>query len=321
MGTPDFARQSLKSLCENGENVIGVVTQSDKPKGRGMTLTPPPVKVYAQEQNIPVYQPSTLRDQGFSALLTELDPDMIIVIAYGKILPQSVIDYPKLGCINVHGSLLPRFRGAAPIQRAIIEGEKITGITTMYMDAGIDTGDMIGKETTAISDGDNFETMHDKLAEIGASLLLKTLKSIKDGAVVRIKQDDTLATYAKKIEREDCAVDFSNTAKSIFNQIRGLSPAPLAYVKTPDGKLLKFASSVVISNEATTATDPGVVLSLDTDAADGMGVIAVSCGADTCNGARTAIGITEVVPEGKRRMTAAEFIRGRKLSVGDKISL
>jgi methionyl-tRNA formyltransferase len=312
MGTPDFARVSLEALCENGENVIAVLTQSDKPKGRGMTLTPPPVKVYAEAKNIPVYQPSTLRDDAFAALLSELDPDVIIVVAYGKLLPKSVIDYPKFGCINVHGSLLPKYRGAAPIQRAIIEGETVTGITTMYMDVALDTGDMIDKAETAISRGDNFETMHDKLAEIGASLLVKTLKSIKDGTVKREVQDDSLATYAKKIEREDCAVDFADSAESIFNQIRGLSPIPLAYTKTTDGKLLKLAASVVMPDVESTAA--GVVLSLDTTAEDGVGVIRISCGDGT------SIGITEVVPEGKRRMTAAEFIRGRKINAGDTLS-
>ena len=199
MGTPDFALFSLKALCEAGENVIGVVTQPDKPKGRGYTLTPPPVKVYAEEKKIPVYQPKTLRDEAFAALLDELAPDLIAVAAFGKILPQNVLDYPKYGCICVHGSLLPKYRGAAPMQRAIMDGEHVTGITTMLMDAGIDTGDMLLKSEVAIEENDNFETVHDKLAICGADTLLKTLAAIRNGTLVRQKQDDSLATYAAKI--------------------------------------------------------------------------------------------------------------------------
>ena len=172
MGTPDFALFSLRALVDAGENVAAVVTQTDKPKGRGMTLSPPPVKVYATERGIPVYQPKTLKDGAFETELRAIDPDIIIVVAYGKILPKYVLDYPKYGCINIHGSLLPKYRGAAPMQRAIMEGETVTGVTSMYMAEGLDTGDMLLTEEVAIAPDDNFEAVHDKLGAAGARVLI-----------------------------------------------------------------------------------------------------------------------------------------------------
>ena len=300
MGTPDFALFSLRALVEAGEDVIGVVTQPDKPKGRGYTLTPPPVKVYAEEKGLPVYQPKTLRDEDFAALLAELDPEVIVVVAFGKILPVNVLEYPKYGCVNVHGSLLPEYRGAAPMQRAIIDGCAETGITTMMMADGIDTGDMLLKKTVAIDLHDNFETVHDKLGECGASLLLETLNALKKGTAVRIPQDDSLATHAAKIEKEDCVLDFSKTAKEVHDRIRGLSPIPLAFTHTPDGRMLK-----VIASEPTDGKgNPGEVISLEN------GRITVACGAG-------AVDLLTVLPEGKKRMSAADFINGRKISVGD----
>lgn len=304
MGTPDFALFSLKALCEAGENVIGVVTQPDKPKGRGYTLTPPPVKVYAEEKKIPVYQPKTLRDEAFAALLDELAPDLIAVAAFGKILPQNVLDYPKYGCICVHGSLLPKYRGAAPMQRAIIDGEHVTGITTMLMDAGIDTGDMLLKSEVAIEENDNFETVHDKLAICGADTLLKTLAAIRNGTLVRQKQDDSLATYAAKIEKSDCLIDFSKSAEEVHNQIRGLSPIPLSFTHTPDGKLLKVTRATIADRDGENA-EVGKVVALD----DG---ITVTCG-------KGKITLLHVLPEGKGRMSAADFIRGRKVTLGDAL--
>ena len=199
MGTPDFAIPTLKALFESGEEIVGVITQTDKPKGRGYTLTPPPVKVYALEKGLEVYQPATCKDDAFAELLKKLDPELIVVVAYGKILPKNVLDYPKHGCINVHGSLLPKYRGAAPMQRAIIEGEKITGVTIQQMDVGIDTGDMLYKSEVEITEDDNFESIHDKLSLCGADALIETVKLIKEGKAVREKQDDSLATYAAKI--------------------------------------------------------------------------------------------------------------------------
>ena len=301
MGTPDFALASLKALCESGENVVGVVTQTDKPKGRGYELTPPPVKVYAMEKNIPVYQPKTLRTEEFDALLHEIDPDMIIVVAFGKILPENVINYPKFGCINVHGSLLPRYRGAAPMQRAIIDGEAVTGITTMYMDAGLDTGDMIYKEEFVIEDDHDFEDIHDGLAELGAKLLLKTVNDIRDGKAPREKQNEAEMTYAAKIEKADCLIDFGKSAKEVHDLIRGLSPIPLSFTHTPDGKLLKVLRARALQRDDNAV--PGEVISLE-------GGITVKCG-------EGAIELLRVLPEGKGRMDASDFIRGRKIAIGD----
>jgi len=304
MGTPDFALSSLRALCEAGENVVGVVTQTDKPKGRGYELTPPPVKVYATERGIPVYQPKTLRDDAFDSLLREIDPDMIIVVAFGKILPENVINYPKYGCINVHGSLLPKYRGAAPMQRAIIDGEKVTGITTMYMDAGLDTGDMIQKREVEIGSEDNFEDIHDALAECGAKLLLETVNLIREGRAERTKQNDAEMTYAAKIEKSDCLIDFSLDAQRVHDLIRGLSPMPLAFTHTPDGKILKVLKARISSTKSDAPA--GTVISLE-------GGITVKCG-------EGAIELLRVLPEGKGRMDASDFIRGRKISLGDILS-
>ena len=306
MGTPDFALFSLRALVEAGEDIIGVVTQPDKPKGRGYTLTPPPVKVYALEKNIPVYQPNTLRGEEFAALLSELDPDLIIVVAYGKILPANVLDYPKYGCINVHGSLLPAYRGAAPMQRAIMEGQRETGITTQMMADGIDTGDILLISKVAIEEDDNFETIHDKLGVCGAETLLDTIQALREGTLTRTKQDDSLATYAAKIEKADCLIDFTKSANEVHNQIRGLSPIPLAFTYTPDGKMLKVPTTEVAKREGTLAPC-GTVLSL------AGGKIEVACGCGS-------IYILAVLPEGKKRMAAADFINGRKIAVGDLLS-
>ena len=302
MGTPDFAVFSLQALIEAGHEVCGVVTQPDKPKGRGYTLSPPPVKVCATEHGIPVYQPATLKDDAFLSLLDELSPEVIVVVAYGKILPQAVLSYPPFGCINVHGSLLPAYRGAAPMQRAIIDGKTTTGITTMYMDVGLDTGDMLLREEVAIEENDNFETIHDKLGACGASLIVRTLDGLKDGTARRIPQDESLATYAAKITKEECLLDFDAPARDVHNRIRGLSPIPLAFTHTADGKLLKITEAR-LADESTPHDHVGEVLSVE----DG---ITVAC--------RTgAIRILGVLPEGKPRMTAADFVRGRKIAAGN----
>lgn len=302
MGTPDFAVFSLRALVEAGEDVIGVITQPDKPKGRGYALTPPPVKVYAEQMGLPVWQPTTLRDESFAELLAELAPELIAVVAYGKILPESVIKYPKYRCVNVHGSLLPEYRGAAPMQRAIIDGKATTGITTMYMDIGLDTGDMILKDEIAIEDSDNFESIHDKLGALGAEMLVKTVALIKDGKAPAEAQDDSKATYAAKIEKADCLLDFSRTARELHCLIRGLSPIPLSFTHTPDGKLLKVISAERIDKSYNAVA--GEVVSFED------GGITVACG-------EGAVKITAVLPEGKGRMPAADFVRGRKVALGD----
>ena len=303
MGTPDFAVFSLKAIVESGKHEIcGVVTQPDKPKGRGYAMLPPPVKVYAEEKGLDVYQPATLRDESFATRLSELAPEIIVVVAYGKILPLNVIDYPKYGCVNVHGSLLPEYRGAAPMQRAIIDGKAVTGITTMYMAEGLDTGDMLLKSELKIEDSDNFETIHDKLGALGASLILDTLDALADGTAKRIPQDDSMSTYAAKITKEDCLLDFSKDARTIHNLIRGLSPIPLSFTHTPDGKLLKVIEAR-INEETSENTNVGEVISLD-------GGITVACG-------KGSVTLLRVLPEGKPRMNASDFIRGRKIAIGD----
>lgn len=303
MGTPDFALFSLKALCEKGYDVVGVVTQTDKPKGRGYVLTPPPVKVYAIEQGIPVYQPTSLKTEEFASLLSEIDPELIAVVAYGKILPKNVLDYPKYGCVNVHGSLLPKYRGASPMQSAIINGDKVTGITTMFMAEGLDTGDMLLKAECEIAENDNFEDIHDRLGLLGAELLCKTVDGLEAGNITPIPQDHSLATHTAKILKEDCEIDFSKDCDTVHDLIRGLSPIPLSFTHTPDGKLLKVVKSEICERESENA-ECGKVLSLDN------GRIRVAC-------ARGSVNILTVLPEGKGRMSAADFIRGRKINIGD----
>ena len=303
MGTPDFALPTLRELCNAGHEIVGAVTQPDKPKGRGHHLTPPPIKVFALEKNIPVYQPMTLRGEEFAALLAELDPEMIVVVAYGKILPQNVLDYPKYGCVNVHGSLLPEYRGAAPMQRAIIDGKTVTGITTMLMAAGLDTGDMLLKCEVEIGENDNFEDIHDRLSEAGAMLLIETVNGLERGEITPEVQDDSKSTYAAKIEKSDCQLDFSLDARALHDLIRGLSPIPLSFTHTPDGKLLKVVESRVCDDEKTVKCLPGTVLLVGED-------IKVACG-------KGILSLKVVVPEGKGRMSAADFVRGRKIAEGD----
>ena len=303
MGTPDFAVPTLRALCDNGYEMVGVVTQPDKPRGRGHHLTPPPVKVFAEEKNIPVYQPLTLKGEEFAALLGTLDPEVIVVVAYGKILPVNVLEYPRYKCINVHGSLLPEYRGAAPMQRAIIDGKRETGITTMLMAAGLDTGDMLLRQTVEIGEDDNFEDIHDRLSVVGADLLIKTLKGVEEGSVIPKAQDDSLATYAAKIEKADCELDFSLDARVLHDLIRGLSPIPLSFTHTPDGKLLKVAKSRVIDAQKVNSCEVGTVIEVGED-------IKVACG-------KGILSLLAVVPEGKGRMSAGDFVRGRKIAVGD----
>lgn len=306
MGTPDFALPTLRALCESEHEIVGVVTKIDTPKGRGHHMMPTPIKVFALEQNIPVYQPNTLKGEEFADLLAELDPEMIVVVAFGKILPRNVLDYPKYGCVNVHGSLLPEYRGAAPMQRAIIDGKKVTGITTMLMADGIDTGDMLLKAEVEIGENDNFEDMHDLLSEVGARLLMETVEKLEKGEIIPEKQDDSLATHAAKIEKSDCLLDFSLDAKVLHDLIRGLSPIPLSFTHTPDGKLLKVVASRVVDAEKTVKALPGTVLSVGDD-------IKVVCG-------KGILSLLTVVPEGKGKMSAADFVRGRKIAEGDLLS-
>lgn len=306
MGTPDFAVFSLRALLESGEELVGVMTQPDQPRGRGYVLTPPPVKVFAEAHGIPVYQPEKLRTQEVSDLLFRLDPELIVVTAYGKILPPAVLDYPSLGCINVHGSLLPEYRGAAPIQRAIMDGRTVTGITTMMMDQGLDTGDILLSGRVEIAPEDNFEAVHDKMGVCGAKVLLDTLAALKNGTLRRIPQDGSKSSYAAKIEKSDCVLHFSDSAERLHNRIRGLSPFPLAFTHLPNGKLLKVTEARVSAQEVPADAPAGTVFSV------ANGRIAVACGSG-------ALELLAVLPEGKGRMSAAAFLNGHGVKVGDRL--
>ena len=314
MGTPDSAAVSLRALSQYTARcdgrLIGVFTREDKPSGRGYKLTPPPVKVLAEELGLPVFQPKTLRTEEAMETLRALDPNLIIVIAYGRILPREVLDYPAYGCINVHGSLLPEYRGAAPMQRAMIDGKTVTGITTMYMNEGIDTGDMLLRREVPIGADDDFGILHDRMAAAGADLLTETLDALCGGRLTRTPQTDEGASYAAKIEKADCRLDFERPAAELYDLIRGTSPAPLAWTHTPDGKLLKIAAARLGQTPDAHDAAPGTVTALD---GRGEGGITVACG-------KGSLIFTRVLPEGKGRMSAAEFIRGRKINEGDRLS-
>ena len=303
MGSPDFAIPALRRIYDDGHEIVGVVSVPDKPMGRGKKITPMPIKAEAMRMGLDVYTPETLRNEAFLETLKRLEPDVIVVVAYGKILPAYILDYPKYGCINIHGSLLPEYRGAAPMQRAIIDGKEKTGITTMYMAEGLDTGDMLIKKEYVIREDDNFECVHDALAALGAEAISETLRMAEAGTLVREVQDDSLSTYAQKITKEECALDFSADARTLHNKIRGMSPIPLSYTHTPDGSQLKIVKARV-SEKSGTGYAPGTVISLD------KGVITVACG-------EGAIDIETVIPQGKGRMGARDYINGRKIKTGD----
>ena len=302
MGTPEISATALKRLIDDGHGVCAVITREDKPRGRGNVMTPTPVKTLAIENGIPVHTPKTLRDEAFSALLDEYKPEIIVVVAYGKILPLNVIEYPKYGCINLHVSLLPKYRGAAPMQRAIMAGEKETGVTIMYMAEGLDTGDIISVEKFPILPEDDFESIHDRSAEVGSKLLSETIEKIYRGEAERIQQDDSLACYASKVEKEDCKIDFTLSAKNLDCIIRGVTPIPGAFCYH-NGKMLKINKATPVSGKGV----PGQVI----DVSDkGEGYVTVAC-------SEGALKITVLIPEGKGKMTAGDFVRGRKIALGD----
>ncbi len=302
MGTPDISATVLKTLILRGHNISAVVTREDKVRGRGNTLTPTPTKSLALSHGIDVYTPSTLRDEAFSELLSKIAPELIVVVAYGKILPKEVLDYPKYGCINLHVSLLPRYRGSAPMQRAIINGETESGVTVMYMNEGLDTGDIISSLKFEISDFDDFESVHDRSAELGGELLSNTIFNIENGTAVRTPQCEADATYAAKIEKADCKADFSLDARSLNRRIRGVTPIPGAFC-IHNGKMLKLFNTFVTEG----CGKCGEVISLDPK---GEGSITVATGSG-------ALKIFGVIPEGKGRMSAGDYIRGRKIQIGD----
>ena len=302
MGTPDFAESCLKALVENGQNVAGVITQPDKQNGRGMKVQFCDVKKYALEKELAVYQPETLKDGAIKRILEELNPDIIVVVAYGKILPEYVLKFPKYGCINVHGSLLPEYRGASPIQRAVIDGKKVTGVTTMFMDKGLDTGDMLLCREYEIGENTNTGEAFDDLSKIGAELLLETLEGLEKGTITPKKQDESKATYAEKIFKDECAVSFDEKAETVHNKIRGLYPFPGAFCYN-DGKMLKLCESRVYKSEAPDGK-AGEVVGLSKEG------ILVKC-------REGAVLLTKLKPEGKGIMNASDLINGRKISLGD----
>jgi methionyl-tRNA formyltransferase len=301
MGTPDFAVPSLRALVESEFRVLRVVTQPDRPRGRGNKLTPGPVKAYALKQGLGILQPARIRDQVFVDLIRELDPDFIVVVAFGRILPRVVLEIPRLGCVNVHASLLPRFRGAAPVHWAVMNGEPETGVTTMLMDEGLDTGDILLQEKTVIGPDDNAGVVHDRLAELGASLLVRTLDRMTAGELVPRPQDETRATYAPPLRREHEVIDWTRPAEQIKNQVRGLDPWPGAHTVL-DGRVLKVWRAEIAGDRD--GGRPGQVLR-----ADPVHGLVVGTGAG-------AVRLLEVQPAGRRRIRAEDFLRGCPLPPG-----
>ena len=309
MGTPDFAKMHLEALVENKYNVVGVFCREDKPKGRGMKMTPPPVKEYAVEHNIPVFQPNKVRENPeVMEKLNEWNPNLIIVVAYGRILPKEILEFPKYGAINVHGSILPKYRGAAPIQWSVINGDNETGVTTMYMDEGMDTGDMITISKVPIESNDTYETVHDKLAIIGAKTLLIDLEKLveNDGVLDRTKQPEDF-TIAPMLSKDNSRIDFNETAESICSLIRGTNPFPGAWCKIDEDRTYKVYEAERIEYEVEYEAKLGEIVCLN----DKKGLFIVRC-KDGC------VNLLKLKAPGTRLMTAAEYIRGGKVKVGEK---
>lgn len=303
MGTPEFAVPCLEHILQAGHQVCAVYTQPDKPKGRGYTLTPPPVKQCALSHGIAVYQPTTMKDGQAAAQLREMNPECIVVVAYGKILPPEIIHLPEKGCINVHASLLPRYRGAAPIQWSVIRGEKKSGVTTMYMDEGLDTGDMLLKAECPIDSTMTAGELHDQLSALGAELIVRTLAQLEKGEITREKQDDSLSCYAPMLDKKLSWIDWNKTAQEVHNLIRGLQPWPVAQTKLM-GKTLKIHKSRL---SKMTGEQPGAVLS--------QHPFIVCCG----DGA--SIEVLEVQLEGKKRMAAEDFFRGHPVELSTVLGI
>lgn len=294
MGTPDFSVPCLKALIASEDMVVGVVTQPDKPKGRGHKMQPPPVKETAEAAGIPVFQPPSLKNGTFHEVLEQLQPELIIVVAYGKILPTYILEFPAYGCINVHASLLPKYRGAGPIQWSVIHGEQETGITTMYMEEGLDTGDMLLSEKTLILPDENAGQLHDRLSEMGASVLLRTISALKSGTLTRIKQDDRQSSYAPMMEKETGKIDWTAPAEKIHCLIRGTNPWPVAYTWYGD-EMLKVYKAHCGGAEAGA---PGEIKS-----AGKQGIVVV------CGDGMTLC-IEELQFKGGKRMPAASYLNG-----------
>lgn len=317
MGTPEFARKSLEELVENEYNVVGVFCQPDRPAGRGMKLAKPPVKILAEENGIPVFQPEKIKNnEEVMNTLNELKPNVIVVVAYGKILPESILNMPEYGAINVHGSLLPKYRGAAPIQWSLINGDTETGITTMYMDKGMDTGDMIYKAELPIENNDNYESLHDKMAVLGSVMLKKTLEKLVelDGKLPREKQSE-IFTIAPMIDKETMKIDFRKTGKEIVNLVRGLSPVPTAWCKLDEDRVFKVYAAEYVTEEElekldnvdiSNYHDVGQIIYMN----DKKNILAVRCKDGYVN-------LYDIKPKNSKRMLVGEYLRGRKVQYGE----
>ena len=299
MGTPDFAVPCLEKLISN-HSVVGVFTQPDKPVGRKQILTPSPVKVLAEENGIKVYQPEKIKNSNAAEIIRELNPDVIVVVAYGKILPKEILEIAKFGCINVHASLLPKYRGAAPIQWAVLNGDKETGVTVMQMDEGLDTGDMILVEMTEIGENETSEELFERLSVLGGEALIKALELIESGKAEPVKQPEGDFGYAKMITRELCPIDWSKSAFDVHNKVRGLQTWPVA-ITSYNGKNIKIHKTVMTDIKGKVA---GEVI-------DNNKRLIVSCGDGKC------VEILELQAEGKKRMNALAFLQGNRIEIGD----
>lgn len=303
MGTPDFAEISLNKLIEENYNLVGVYTNEDKPKGRGNKMAFSPVKELALKHNIQVYQPKSLRDETEIATLKGLEPDIIIVVAYGKILPKEVLDIPRLGCVNVHGSILPKYRGASPIQSCLLEGDTVTGVTTMLMDVGLDTGDMLITTTTDIGENETASVLFDRLAVIGADTLVDTIEGLSKGEIAPEKQDDSKSTHTSKITKDMAMISFDVTANELHNKIRGLSSSPCA-MTFMQGKRLKIYKSELAKD-------------FNYDETCSLGeIVDVKNFIVACKD-KTFIKFVEVQYEGSKRMDASAFLRGKRVEKGE----
>lgn len=298
MGTPDFAVNALESIIKAGHEVVAVFSQPDKAKGRSKALVATPVKQKALEYNIPVYQPEKARDEESVNLIREINPDAIVVAAYGQILPESILNIPKYGCINIHASLLPKYRGAAPIEWSILDGEEKTGVTTMYMAKGIDTGDIIEKAEIEIASDDTGASLRSKLAVLGAELILSTLTALENNTATRTKQDEALSSHVSMLTKEMGNIDFNMPAEKIERIIRGLNPWPCAYTKI-DGKTVKLFKAIVVDKTG----KPGTIIEVNKKD------FVIACG-------EKALSIKNLQPEGKKAMDTVAFLNGNKIEVG-----
>ncbi len=301
MGTPDFAAVNLQKLIDEGFDVVGVFTQPDKPKGRGMKLQPCETKQVAQAHGLPVFQPEKLRDGTALDLLRELAPEILVVVAYGRILPKDILDLPRYGAINVHGSLLPKYRGSAPIQRAVLNGERVTGVSTMYLAEEMDAGDVIYQAETEIGEFETSAELFDRLAELGADLLVKTLRDIETGTAPRTAQDPTRVSFAPPLDKAECPIDWSRTPREIVKHVCGMETWPVATAEIA-GQTFKIHGVEYTKNSTKQA--PGTIVSA------GKEGIEVACG----NG--ETVMITQLQAPGKKSMKAADYLLGHPMEVG-----